>query len=244
MPNHTKTLHRAEVIYRNPIQRRIRVLVAVALALILMGGGFFLGAFDSYQRYQQPAEESYDLRQQLVYKDAELEGLSQQLANALTAVEVDKAALELVRKDLTAHKGEIAEFKEGVRFYKSLMAPDELEQGLMVGELVISPTDKPQCFQIRLIIQQIVAKHALLIGSAWVEIKGKAQGKAQILSLSELLSEGASDNFKLRFKYFQAIDGEFTLPEGFEAENIQVRAEVVKPRSETAERQFTWFVED
>lgn len=244
MPGPTKTLHRAEVVYRNPTQRRVRVLAALILGIILAATGFFLGGYDSYQRYQKPAQQSHGLRRELAQKEAELESLNQQLANAQTAVEVDRAALELVRKDLASHKREISELKEGVRFYKSLMAPEELEQGLMIGELSISPTDRSQRYKIRLIIQQIVAKHALLTGTALVEIEGKMQGKTQILPLSELFSESSAGNFKLRFKYFQAIDGEFTLPEGFEAENIQVRAEVVKPRSAVAERQFAWVVED
>ena len=166
------------------------------------------------------------------------------MVNARTAGEVDKLALELLRKDLVAHKREIAEFKEGVRFYKSLMAPAELERGLMIGELSINATDKPRHFNLRLVIQQIAAKHALLTGSAVVKVEGIMEGKSEILSLSELLPKLSRNNFKLRFKYFQAIDVEFTLPEGFEAKKIQVRANVVKPRLAEAERQFAWVIED
>jgi hypothetical protein len=244
MPGPTKNIHRAEVIYRNPMAWRFRLFVTIVLGLVLVVAGFYLGAYDSYQRYQKPAEESYGLRQRLIQQEVELERMSQQLANAQTAVEVDEAALELVRKDLAAHKQEIAELAEGVRFYKSLMAPLELEQGLMVGDLSISRTDTPQRFQMRLIIQQIVAKHVMLTGSASVEIQGKMKGKTVNLPLSQLLYESPGDNFKLRFKYFQAIDGVFTLPKGFEVENIEVRADVVKPRVAAAERQFTWIVED
>lgn len=239
-----KTLHRSEVIYRDPFARRLRSLAMGMVAVMLVATGFFLGGYENYQHYQKPVEESRNLGDQLYTTEHQLEGLMQQLINAQTAVEVDRAALELVRKELAYQKRVMAELEEGVRLYKSLMAPEELEQGLMVGDMSLSRSDTPGRFHIKLIIQQIVAKHSVLSGAAHVEIVGVLGEKPVSLSLSELFPDENGDNFKLRFKYFQVIEGEFPLPEGFKAEKIQVRAEVIRPKAVRAEKQFPWMIED
>ena len=44
----------------------------------------------------------------------------------------------------------------------------------------------------------------------------------------------------LRFRYFQAVEGELSLPEGFEPEGVVVTATAVKPGNAEVREQFSW----
>ena len=59
------------------------------------------------------------------------------------------------------------------------------------------------------------------------------------------LSEGIENNkLTLRFRYFQSIEGELVVPEGFEPEGFTVIAIASSPRKVQLREQFPWEVQE
>jgi hypothetical protein len=244
MSRSSKTLHRSVVVRRDPQKQKLYMLFVICGIFLLIGVGVIGGGYEAYRIYQKPAEQNAELQSNLERSREYVEQLTQRAVNAETAVEVDRAALEVVRKQLATHKQEIADLKEGVRFYKSLMASEELERGLTIGELSIMMQEVGTgTYQFHLMIQQMAAKHALLTGTAVIEVVGMQEEKIVVLSLSELVTNSKQLNFKLRFKYFQAIDVEFALPAGFYPQRLRIKVVATKPRKVIIEKQFAWKVE-
>lgn len=71
---------------------------------------------------------------------------------------------------------------------------------------------------------------------------GKQARAAQSHSLNSLSEQLQGDDIKLRFKYFQAIDGSLQLPAGFEVDRIDIVARATAPKKVQVEKHFSWFV--
>jgi hypothetical protein len=62
--------------------------------------------------------------------------------------------------------------------------------------------------------------------------------------LSELSADLEESVVALRFRYFQAVEGELMLPEGFEPNGISVVANVSSPRKAEAREQYPWQLQE
>ncbi len=72
-------------------------------------------------------------------------------------------------------------------------------------------------------------------------LKGEAEVSYPLAELSEDFDRGAA---ALHFRYFQAIEGELVLPEGFEPRGMTVVARVSKPRETEVREQFPWKLQE
>jgi hypothetical protein len=63
------------------------------------------------------------------------------------------------------------------------------------------------------------------------------------LPLVTLSNSMQGENIKLRFRSFQAVEGEITLPYGFEPSRVEILAVTEEPDSKTLQKNFSWLVE-
>jgi len=92
-------------------------------------------------------------------------------------------------------------------------------------------------------LQQLALKHNVLKGSVSVSVVGIQDGLQKTYSLGQLLVGQESAALKLRFKYFQNIEGELQLPSGFEPQRVDVVAKATSPKSVEVEKHYGWLVE-
>jgi len=221
----------------------------VLAGLILLGtfaGGLVLG-IAGVELQWSIAQENSDLQARLVLLSGQVEELQQWQTNNQTRRDIDAAALEMVRLDLASQQQTIAELERGIKFYKSLMAPgelQELQEGLSIRSIDIIPEDEPGRYQFRILVQQSTRKHQLLTGSLNVWLLGELDGKVARFDLPGLSEDVPNANIRLRFKYFQAIDGALVLPEGFTPQVVQMSAKSTTPRRSEISKEFPWAVQE
>ena len=122
------------------------------------------------------------------------------------------------------------------------MAPTERERGLSIRSWEVYPTGDPRRFQFKLVVQQLAVKHALLKGGVTVQLVGKQNGVEQIFPLNILSEQIETMPARLRFKYFQYVDGELQLPEGFSVERVDIVAKATAPKAAQIEKHYSWVV--
>ncbi len=171
-----------------------------------------------------------------------VETLEQELEIALTRSEVDRAALELLRRDIADQKDRMSDLAEGLRFYKSLMAPAAVEQGLSLRRLELVATKEERQYAFRIVVKQEARKHRTLVGSLRAEIYGSLESQQVSYSLAELSDSLENPAVALRFRYFQAIEGVLLLPEGFAPLGVQVVATASKPKKMKVSENYPWQV--
>ncbi len=225
--------YRTVVQLRHPRYREIVAALSVLALLVALGVGYLLGlgASDAGPQAADPASSDTEDAPQSVQDE---------LTMLRTRYEVDRAALEMVRSELAQQKLQIAELEEGIQFYRSLMAPEEIGQGLSLRPIELVPTGVDRRYAFRLVAQQEARKHNTLQGELYAELIGTENGERKVYPLSSLSDDLDSSVIRLRFKYFQPIEGEVQLPEGFQPETLSVIASATKPRDMEAREQFTW----
>ena len=215
--------------------RETRLLLAVLAIVFLLGLGYSLGQRGSPSELSQPAAPDVAEELTALRDNFEAQRVQHQL---------DIATLEIVRKEIAVQQDQISRLEEGLQFYKSLMAPEEITQGLSLRKLELLATDEADRFVFRLVAQQEALKHTLLKGSLSVELFGDWDGDEVSYPLAKLSDDFEASTVALRFRYFQAIEGELKVPPGFEPRSFRVIAKARSPHSVEIREEFPWQVQE
>jgi hypothetical protein len=226
--------------------RRPRLLVAAVALLVAAAlcAGFYLGQYVAYEGMGAKPKSYRAMQAQLLELRAALDERDTQLEIQGTRHEVDRHALELVRRDMAAQQEQISALEEGLAFYRSLISPEELGAGLGLRKLELLAGNAPGTYLFRIVVQQEARKHELLDGQLRVTLAGQLAGEPVEYSL-EQLSDGLEGNsLPLSFRYFQAVEGTITLPEGFEPEFVTVVASTSEPHKLEVTKQYSWQLDE
>jgi hypothetical protein len=235
--------YKSIVVEHKPGRRVLLVVTIVVLLCLVAVVAYWQGARTLQTDFKQLEIEHQQVLEQLSEVSEKYEVTSQQLANHTVSAEVDLQAMEEVRTTVREHKQTIAELNEEITFYKGLMAPTDRERGLGIRSWEVYATSYSQSFQFKLIVQQLAIKHQLLTGSVTAVIIGTLDGEKVSLPLHTISEQITKQDITLRFKYFQYIEGELTLPVGFVPEQIDLVAQATKPNVVQVEKQYAWLVQ-
>lgn len=216
---------------------------ALGLALVL-GLGVYLGLRGAYRSLGIDPGEYRQMRVALPEARARVAELERELDASRTRHEVDRAALEMLRQDLARQRQQIADLDEGLRFYRSLMAPGEIAQGVSLRGVELVAREPAGRFGYRLVVQQEARKHETVRGELRVSLQGELDGQPASFALSRLADDVEGATIDLRFRYFQAVEGELQLPEGFAPAAVEVVAELSSPRTLSLSERYPWLLQE
>ncbi|WP_075185877.1 DUF6776 family protein [Teredinibacter haidensis] len=218
------------------------LLLAVVAAAVAVS--FEFGHTKGMSGQEQALQDVARLNSELQASNSELSELQQQTANINLGAEVDRKASETVRQEVITLKDQVAALQEENSFYRNLMAPTGNKRGLTFGAVEVVDTDKPRTYHFKVVLQQLATNHQLLTGTLTFDVVGRLNGVEASFSLSQLSEQVSQDAVRLRFKYFQTVQGELSLPEGFEPERIELVAKSAGKTPVTIEKRFGWLVEE
>lgn len=239
----TKPRHWRVVEYRP----RRRWLIALALVALMLGIGqvaFWVGYKQGMASQDVTLQDLHALRTELDNVRAESSELRQRYENVRIGAEVDKKSLEEVRAEVVDLRENIAELEEENQFYRNLMAPSDDKKGLNFGSVELTETENDRHFRFKIVMQQLATNHEVLNGTLNVNIVGQRDGEVAVLPLSELSTDISSANIKLRFKYFQNVEGKLVLPIDFDPERVELEARSTGRNAKIIEKRFGWLVRE
>ena len=218
-----------------------------ALILLLVGAA----AGSGYYGYHRGMLEDGNARTERDLLLAELQGamdeitkLRQELVNSEQAREVDRQSLDAVQGTILGLREQIVQLEEDVLFYKQIMSPENTETGLVIGQLDLFASAEPARFRYRLELKQMGNNDSFVTGYANVNIQGSQEGEERSIPLRVLSLNEDQLDIKLQFRYFQNIEGELVLPEGFRPEKVQILAVGQGENAKTVQKSFGWLVQD
>jgi hypothetical protein len=221
----------------HPRRRAYLLLGALVAAVLLLVSGYLLRELVGPPRAIAIQSSGGAGRLQ-----EEVQQLRRELALSESRHDLDQSAMELLRGQLAGQQQELADLQLALQFYRQLMAPESVLQGVAVRQIELVDTAKPNQFRYRILIQQEASQHSDVEGSLQVVLIGLSSGIEQELLLSAIDAELAGGPMLLRFKYFQAIEGFIDLPEEFAPDRFRMTLQVVQPRASEIEQQFPWRV--
>ncbi len=157
--------------------------------------------------------ENQDLNSQLNVKKVELEVAS--IANEQAQVN---------RKESLLREKEL---KEQISFYQKVMAPELSQDGFVVESVEILPTLSDRNYAINIMMLQRENIKSVIKGSLKISVRGSLNGLPQTYDLSSLLDDKES-KLNYSFRYFQVLEARVTLPNGFQAESLEIKTDVYK----------------
>ncbi len=153
---------------------------------------------------------------------------------------VDSRALELVRGEMVAQQELTATLEEGLRFFRSLMVSEGDAAGLSLRDPELVAGGTSSRIKYRIFVQHQSRIHEMVEGTLSLQVFG-FEGEKEVRYALPQLSEGVDDGaMPLHFRYFQAVEGVLTLPEGFEPIGLAVVAQATKPRKIKVREEFPW----
>ncbi|MDX1736568.1 MAG: DUF6776 family protein [Halioglobus sp.] len=221
-----------------------RILTLLAVAACAAALGYQLGQRTALSALQASPQYSSNLARELSRVRRELTEKRAELEMLRTRHEVDRQALELVRSEIAGYKDRAAELEEGLRFYRSLMAPGDFARGLSVRQPEVVAAEQPRSYSIRLVAQQEARKHELLAGRLSVDVIGMRAGIEVSYPLTELSQDLSEESLRLKFRYFQAIQGDLVLPDGFDPKALSVAARATRPGKMEFVQLFPWQLQE
>ncbi|GAA5315703.1 MAG: hypothetical protein AseanaTS_09080 [Candidatus Pelagadaptatus aseana] len=236
--------HRMVVVTHRPW---IRLAITSATLILLIGMSWFSYFFGLREGQAQQAiaiSERDELRLEVEEKNKQIDGLRQDVANLKLGSQVDRKASEEVRAEVIELKAQIAALKEDISFYRGLMSPTDNKSGLTIGSLNVISTGVARHYEYKLVVQQLATNHKMLNGYLTFEIFGRQGEQLMTLPLKDVSDKVSYDRIKLRFKYFQTLEGRLILPEGFEPERIELTARSLGDKSVVVEKKFGWLVQE
>ncbi len=195
----------------------------VTLIVICLFTGYRVGNY--YHNFQvstlaQQKQRLVDLYQQQTKQVERIHTLEVELT-------LEQLANQNAQVTLKQMADEHYQVKKQLAFYEKVMAPEKEADGLVIDNVIINATLSPNHYNFQVILVQQLLKKRYAKGYIDIEIIGSLDNKPSRVKLKDI-SELVRKDLSFSFKYFQVLEGGFTLPENFIAEKIQLSAVLTK----------------
>ena len=211
------------------------VISSIAIAVV----GFFAGESRLSYQYDAAVEERDNLLLELRRVRGRETGFRQSVANLERGRAIDSQAQQDVQATIRGLEQDASQLKADVTFYKNILAPADNTKGLQIQKMEISATSDSNRYAYKIVLTQVANNKRYVNGVVAVNFIGSIDGKKEILPLRDI-SEVKELGVKFKFRYFQDIAGELTIPKNFTPEKIQVVAQASGKKSTRVEHTFDW----
>lgn len=233
---------RLVVRYHSPWRGRWLVVAGVLGGLLLLylmyEWGRFEGGYSKFAEIQRRRE----LSAQIESLQQENEKLRAEIASAQLARDVDRKAYADVEKNLADLQAQVLRHREELTFYRGIVSPEDGIGGLRIQSFHVLAGAVERQYRVRLVLVQSMRQDTVVSGTVNVQIEGVSANRPVVLSLADVGAKTRADGqVPIQFRYFQNLEQDIALPEGFEprAVNVEVRSGRLDPVRES----YPWQVQ-
>ncbi len=220
---------RLVVRYHAPWRRRTVAVGMVVGLIVLIASAFEWGRYSSGFSKVAEMQHRRELTATIDKLEKENEELRQAVASADLARNVDRQAYADVEKTLADLQAQVLKHREELTFYRGIVSPEDGIGGLRIQRFQILPGAADQQYRLRLVLVQSMRQDAFVSGAVSVEIEGVQDNKPLQLPLAKAVNDAAATaNLPFRFRYFQNIEQDIVLPEGFDPRAVTVEVKTAK----------------
>jgi len=228
------------VVKHKPGIKRKRRLVFVTGVVVIGAVSFLFGDYLSRYKHARVLEKLNQLAgDYAMLQDGET-NLRQQVANLQSGREIDELAKQGIQETIREFKAKVSQLETDVSFYQNIMAPSDNARGLQVQKVDIQAGSVSKRFNYKIVLAQVADNKAYVNGVVAVNFIGMRGDKKEIIPLRNLSDQQVELGIKFKFKYFQDIEGDLVIPDGFIPESIQVVAQSKGKNASRLEQSFEW----
>ena len=223
---------------------RRRTLLIAGLAAVLIPAAaylfFELGRYQAGYSMLDRQREVGELRRVTSEQAGTIDELKRQRAILETSRDIDRETYAQLELSLTDLEGKIQAQEEELAFYRGIISPPDGVGGLRIQSLEIVPANGQERYTLRLMLMQAIVQSRSVAGFVRLRISGILNGEDVDLALEDLGEADGESELAYGFRYFQGLEQDLRLPEGFEPETVEVEVRPTQPRGEPLTRTFQW----
>jgi hypothetical protein len=210
-------------------------LVAWSLTAILglglsAGVAFYFGYDYGLQSVGASAGEVKQLRLSTQQQQQALLQLNNDLATLKQDRDIAIQTAQKLQEDNKNQLASVADMQEQIVLFQRLLGAKGSTNTLSIENVVIKKISGNQ-YQYRLLLTQVTNNQTDISGKASIRILG--------MSKNQVVSAVPVD---FRFQYFKSVTGSIVLPEGFQADSIEVSLQAIGKKATKIEKRFKWEV--
>ena len=246
MPNVVKGSKQQKmvVVPHRPKRRALIIMVALAVVTLSTAGGFLFSYYETMASQQSAQMNRETLSEEIATLELENSELKRQVAILDTSSVMDQRATVEVQETIGSLREQVAQLEQEIVYYRQVVSEETEGTGLIVGQFDIHATREQDHFRYKLVMRQQDADgDSYLVGHVNINLVGSQAEEQLIIPLRDMSEEQDQLDIRLRFKYFQSIEGELALPAEFIPERIQIAAVSVEPVAKSVDQNFSWVVE-
>lgn len=179
------------------------VLFGYLIGYVQFTGGDYGGLINSVNRLVM---DNQTLEAKTVYRERQLQ--------------VERAAQKSLAEELVALQDEGMRLKEEVAFYKGILNGNSTAGELKLHSFKLNKGKLPNQYEYHILLIQAGRHDRMAQGSLKLSLNALRNGESVKLPLSDGISP--IEPIKINFKYYQRIDGNFTLPNDVEVPSVEV----------------------
>ena len=196
----------------------LSLLIALSAVGWLMYG---LGQRNAGQVNETLQVEQIRMQEKLYLLGQDNTELREKYAVLERTTQVDQESYNAINDNLKNLQNELLELKQEVAFYRGIVTPTEAASGLHITDLKFDSIGGENGYRFKLVLTQVMKNDRIIQGRALIYIDGLLGGQQKQFTLSEV-SGGKLNELDMRFKYFQNIEGNIVLPQGFTPSSVHV----------------------
>jgi len=200
-------------------------IIIVFIIAICLFSGYRMGNF--YHAYQMETLAQQKQRLALLYQE-QVEQV-RRIHTLEVELEVERLSNQQSLNLLTHMEKEHYQVKKELAFYEKIMAPEKQANGLMIDNFTLIATESPGYFRFQVTLVQQLLKKRYAKGHVQLSLVGSMNNKPHRINITKISTLSKKD-LSFSFKYFQIIEGGFTLPENFSPEKVDVAAVLPKTK--------------
>jgi hypothetical protein len=211
-------------------------LLSLLLAWGIFEFGRYRGGFDA----GVAAAALSAVHEQIAELEQQHSTLREQSAVLERSGQIERQAYKQLEGAVTGLQDEILELKEELAFYRGIVSPEDANTGLKIQNFELSGGVPPRQHHFKVVLTQVLNNGTVARGDMQFEVAGLYEGEQKTYTLEQMSKSKTSSVF--RFKYFQIIEGDFMLPDGFEPIKVNL---IVTPKSKAHKKltqAFDWVV--
>ncbi len=224
--------------------RRTRIFVVGGLVcgLIVVWVAYQLGQIRAGYNGLEASRRYAALEERLEGTREQNDELHRKIAILETGNKIDEEAYSQVEQRMIGLQNEILVQQEDLAFYRGIVA--DQQAGLRVQDLEMLAGSDKSSFSLRLVLAQAMRASQRISGSVDLQVEGVRDGQPLTLGLTELgvNAEQRKAMAGFAFRYFQNLEADLILPEGFTPERVIVKLRPKGKRAKSVEKTFDWQV--
>lgn len=217
------------------------LLAALAIGLGMIWAAFELGQSRAGFNRLEAQNRERELRDELIRREAAREQLREKIALLETDARIKHESYKQLETELQSLQARVQAQAEDLEFYQRVVAVDEKE-GLRVQDLQLGRGAQGGSYTLRLVLAQALRNDRRISGTLKLELEGRRDGAPASLALNELTPDRQA-SLDFSFRYFQNLQSELRVPEGFVPERVNVTLSPSGKKAKSVEQSFAWLLQ-